>query len=161
MKNKNCKIYISVFAVLCGFVANSQTANISSGGNFSGSGGTINFSIGQISYTNENGSGGMINQGVQQPFEIYLLGINNYPSILLTITAYPNPTTSLVNLSITEYAIENLDYKLLDLNGRLLFSKKIETADTQIQFENYPSGTYLLEITNDYKTIKTFKIIKK
>lgn len=160
MKTKNYLFYLSVLMLLICSVGQAQTATLSSGGNGSGSGGVVNYSIGQVSYTNETSSGGTISQGVQQPFEIFTLGDDNYPTIFLTMILFPNPTTSLVNLKINDYSFENLDYKLFDLNGRILESKIIQNSNTEIQLEKYAGGTYLLEIIENNKIIKTFKIIK-
>ena len=42
----------------------------------------------------------------------------------------------------------------------MIADKKITQGETQIQLENYPSAIYLLNINQDNKSIKTFKIIK-
>lgn len=42
------------------------------GGNATGSGGTVNYTVGQAAYTTQTGSNGTITQGVQQPFEIWI-----------------------------------------------------------------------------------------
>jgi hypothetical protein len=73
---------------------------------------------------------------------------------------YPNPTTSLVNLKIDNFNLANLSYQLFDGIGRLITDKKITEDETQIQLENYPSAIYLLNVNQENKTIKTFKIIK-
>ena len=40
------------------------------GGNASGSGGSVSYSVGQAVYTTNTGTNGSVPQGVQQPFEI-------------------------------------------------------------------------------------------
>ncbi|MGC8754863.1 MAG: hypothetical protein ACP5QJ_07625, partial [Thermosulfidibacteraceae bacterium] len=40
------------------------------GGNASGNGGTVAYSVGQVVYTTNTGTNGSVAQGVQQPFEI-------------------------------------------------------------------------------------------
>ena len=66
----------------------------SSGGNASGSGGTVSYSIGQIVYTTNTGTNGTVAQGTQQPFEISVVtGIEEALNITLQCSVYPNPAT--------------------------------------------------------------------
>ncbi len=149
--------------MLFGFLiqnAQAQKDLIASGGNATGIGGTVSYSIGQVAYTTATGSGGTVNQGVQQPFEIVTLGTDNFPEITLSMTVYPNPTTSIVNLKVGNFNFENLQFNLSDITGKLLESQKINNQETQIQMENLPQAIYLLNVFENNKTIKTFKIIK-
>ena len=101
-----CSIFFTLFS------ANAQQATVTSGGNATGTGGTSSYSVGQIAYTIITGAGGSINQGVQQPYEFFTLGNDDFPEIQLTMTVYPNPTTSLIKLNIQNYGLENLNYEL-------------------------------------------------
>ena len=76
-----------------GLTAKAQQANPAAGGDATGSGGSVAYSVGQIVYTTHTGTTGSVAQGVQQPYEIsVVLGIEN-SLIDLDINAYPNPTT--------------------------------------------------------------------
>lgn len=130
------------------------------GGNASGTNGSVSYSIGQVAFSNQTGANGSVNQGVQQPIEIFTLGTDDFPEITLTMSVYPNPTTSLVNLSIQNYNGENLNYQLFDLNGRLISQQKITQIETPISLENVSNAIYLLYVSRDGKLLKTFKIIK-
>ncbi len=70
MKNK---LLIALFAplVLGSFHVRAQESIVASGGEATGTGGSSSYSIGQVSYTSNQGTGGSVEQGVQQPFEIY------------------------------------------------------------------------------------------
>lgn len=140
--------------------ANSQQNVVTAGGNSSGSGGSVSYSIGQIDYTTTSATGGTVSQGIQQPFEIVTLYGEQFTEISLQMVLYPNPTTSFVNLKIDNFNMDNLSYQLINLNGKLIVDKKITESETQIQLENYPSAIYLLNVNQENKTIKTFKIIK-
>jgi hypothetical protein len=64
------------------------------GGNASGSGGSVSYSVGQIVYTTNTGDNGTVAQGVQQAYEISAVtGIEEANNISLIVSAYPNPTT--------------------------------------------------------------------
>lgn len=45
-----------------------QRGNVSSGGNATGSGGSVSYSVGQVFFSSNSGASGSINQGVQQSF---------------------------------------------------------------------------------------------
>lgn len=137
-----------------------QESITASGGNATGSGGSASYSVGQVAYAYATGSNGSVSQGVQQPFEIFTLGVDDFPAITLMMMVYPNPVTSLANLKIENLATENLEYQLYDLQGKLLSNRKITQDETQINMESLASAIYLLKIFDSNKLIKTFKIIK-
>ena len=129
---------------------------------FSGPGGASSFTIGQVFYTiNAPSSAGFVSQGVQQAFEIQTLSNPDLLTVQLKAVTYPNPTTDYVVLKITDIALENLQYTLFDINGKTIVSKAINSFSTQITMKNFVIGMYLLKLTKNNQTIKTFKIIKK
>jgi hypothetical protein len=77
--------------------------------------------------------------------------------------AYPVPTNDIVTIDLSLPVSGDYNIILYNLNGNVLQNKKqrFVKGDNSIQ-ENlhpYPSGVYLLQITNT-KFVKTFKIIK-
>lgn len=149
--------------LLFGFIipkVHSQNAALASGGESTGSGGKVSFSVGQIAYTNANGSNGSVNQGVQQPVEISTLGKDEFPAITIGMSVFPNPTPNNITLKILDMPNENLSYQIIDLSGKLILNDKISTPETFIKIENLNASTYLLSVVNNNRTIKTFKIIK-
>ena len=76
--------------------------------------------------------------------------------------AYPNPTTDLLNLVVSDDKWNNLSYQLFDINGRILTDlKKITASERSVSMQELQRGIYFLAINSENKTIKTFKIIKK
>jgi hypothetical protein len=137
-----------------------ESVNVS-GGNATGSGGSVSYTIGQTFYTTNTGSNGSVAEGVQQPFEIsVVIGIEEANGINLSVSAYPNPTTDYLQLKVEREKLENLSYQLFDLNGKLLESKKIVSNETSIVMSNLVPATYFLKINQGNKEIKEFKIIK-
>lgn len=158
MKQK--KVKLSVLLLSLGLSAQAQQATTSTGGNASGSGGTVAYSVGQIVYTTNTGTTGSVAQGVQQPYEIsILLGIDNH-SINLELTAYPNPTTDYLTLNVGNFELLTLNFQLFDISGKLVESRKIISSSETIAMENLPTATYFLKVSNNNKEVKTFKIIK-
>ena len=125
-----------------------------------GTNGSTTYSIGQLDFINATASNGSVTLGVQQPLEIVTLGANDFPEITLTMALYPNPTAGRVTLSISDYDSENMEYQIFDINGREIQKQKIAQKETQITLENLASAIYLLQVSDNKKILKTFKIIK-
>lgn len=137
-----------------------QQSVTASGGEASGSGGSASVSTGQVVYTTISGAGGVVTQGVQQPYEIFVLGKNEHKSILLNAIAYPNPTISQLALRIDSGVLPDLRYELYDLNGRVLSKNIIKDVETIIPVEQFPAATYILKVYSGRFEVKTFKIVK-
>jgi hypothetical protein len=132
-----------------------------SGGNASGSGGTVSYTVGQLLYTTKTGTNGSITEGVQQPFEIsVVVGIDQARDIILKCTAYPNPATDLLILEVEIPDDKNLFFQLYDIMGKLLISKKLIDNKTTIPMSNLAPATYFLKVTDNQIVVKTFKIVK-
>jgi hypothetical protein len=132
-----------------------QQATVVSGGNASGSTGTVSYTIGQIDYTTNTGSTGSAMQGVQQPYEIIPIS-----STEQNISAFPNPTDGLITLSFENYPLINTTYQIYDENGRLLQSNKINLEQTTIDLTEFATAIYFLKIQDGAKELKVFKIFK-
>lgn len=159
MKNKLTPFLLILFSCFCINNGFAQQATVSSGGNASGSGGTVSYSIGQIDYTTNTGSGGSASQGVQQPYEILSIGITNI-AIDLCLSAFPNPSSGLLTLQFENFKLENTCYQLTDMNGKLVETKKLISYQTIIDLNNLLPATYFIKVTTETKELKLFKIIK-
>jgi len=160
MKTNQIKLLITVFLCLGLMQARAQKDVMAAGGNATGSGGSASYSVGQVVYTTATGTNGSANQGVQQPYEIFIVGVDENPGINLQLRVYPNPTSIQVTLDIGSRDPENLVYMLYDLRGKQLESQKIRTELTMITMTNLPSGTYILKVLDGQSLLRTFKIIK-
>jgi len=155
------KIKLSALLLLgFGLTAQAQQATTATGGDATGSGGSVAYSVGQIVYTTHTGTTGSVAQGVQQPYEIsVVLGVEN-SLIDLDISAYPNPTTHHLTLSIGNDISENLHFQLCDLSGKIIERRKISNRTEIIHMENLATGPYFLKVSNANNEVKIFKIIK-
>jgi hypothetical protein len=153
-----CTLFISIISLA---VLQAQEVIPATGGNASGSGGLASYSVGQVVYQSYTGTSGSISEGVQQSYEIAVVtAVKETKGINLSVTAYPNPTTDYLTLSINEFDISNLSYQLFDMQGKLLQSEKITGNQTSIVMSNFIPASYLLKIIEGKKEVKTFKIIK-
>jgi hypothetical protein len=132
-----------------------------SGGNATGTGGSVSFSAGQIVYTTNTGITGTVAQGVQQPFEISIItALRKTEGIILESYVYPNPSRDNLKLVIRTKNFENFSFLLYDMNGISIQDKRINSEETEIIMESLSSSVYFLKIMSGKKEIKIFKIIK-
>lgn len=156
------KKYVLFIAIILSFSSMiAQNAVVTNGGEATGPGGQVSFSIGQLTFQHEIGSNGSVLEGVQQPYEISVVGIDENPEIVLDAVVYPNPTMHSVVLRIdTENVTEAYDVLLCDVTGKVLKTLKVTDVKTLIEMETLPEGVYFLKIFNQNQSVKTFKIIK-
>ncbi len=137
-----------------------QTSVNASGGDASGSGGTVAYSVGQVVYTSNSASTGTVDQGVQHAYEIYTVSIKEI-AMNISLTAFPNPTTENLTLRISDYNNEKLSYQLFDLQGKALNTGQIVGPQTLINMNSLPRATYFLNVLDqENKKVQSFKIIK-
>ncbi len=155
-------ILSALFLLFIGFILQAQEVIPTSGGSANGSGGSVEYTVGQNFYTTNFGTNGSVAQGVQQPFEISVVsGTNDIDGIALFCSAYPNPTTDYLTLKIESITVENLTYQLFDVSSKLIESKKIIGNETSIQTGNLIPAIYFLKVNQGNIIVKTFKIVKK
>ena len=153
---------LSFLAFLLSLSVNAQTAHqvlSATGGDATGSGGTVAYSIGQIVYSTNTGTTGSVAQGVEQAYEIYSVGIIE-TALNISLSVFPNPTSDFLTLKVQYYNNEALSYNLLDEQGKLVLNEQIITQDTQVAMSTLARGAYFINIVQANKKIQTFKIIK-
>ena len=153
---------LSFLAFLLSFSVQAQTSHqvlSATGGDASGSGGTVAYSVGQIAYTTSTGTTGSVAQGVEQAYEIYSVGIKE-TALNISLSVFPNPTSDFLTLKVQDYNNEALSYSLLDEQGKFVLNEQITTQDTQIAMSTLARGSYFINIVQANKKIQTFKIIK-
>ncbi len=142
--------------------SNAQQAITTTGGNATGTGGSVSYSVGQIAYQALTGTTGSAYQGVQQPYEISVVtAIDNSVPVSLECLVYPNPVSGLLRLVVGSNENDKLSYQLYNIYGILLLDKRIENTETEIDLGNFSSSVYFLKVIRNKEDVKVFKIIKK
>lgn len=158
MKSK--KSIVSFMAIVGLSSAYAQESVNASGGNATGSGGTISYSVGQVAYTSNSSNTGSVAQGVQHAYEIFTLGVEE-TALNISLTAFPNPTMENLTLQISDFNNEKLSYQLYDMQGKQLIQGEVIANKTEINTSSLPTASYFIDIVNqENKIVKSFKIIK-
>ena len=162
MKNKTLFFLAFLLSFLLSFSMNAQTSHqvlSATGGDASGSGGSVAYSVGQIVYTTSTGTSGSVAQGVEQAYEISSVGIKE-TALNISLSIFPNPTSDYLTLKVEDYNNEALSYHLLDEQGKLVLNEQITNQVTQVAMSNLARGAYFINVLQENKKIQTFKIIK-
>ena len=159
-KNNSRPILLLTAGLLWGSLAQAQESANASGGDATGIGGSVTYSIGQVVYTTNTGSAVNVAQGVQHAYEIFTVGIMER-ELNISLIAFPNPTTENLILQISDNNNEKLSYQLFDMQGKQLSKGQIVTIKTQINMNSLPSATYFINVVNqENKTVQSFEVIK-
>ncbi|MFM9987618.1 LamG-like jellyroll fold domain-containing protein [Flavobacterium sp.] len=73
------------------------------------------------------------------------------------LTVYPNPSSDVFSIN----SDTNGTIVVYDLIGKIIKSETIDLGITKLDLSNYPSGIYLMKVTNDSNQTKTMKLIKQ
>jgi hypothetical protein len=160
---KNTLSFIAFFIVFSTVLFSQETIP-AGGGEATGNDGSASYTVGQVFYQVHNGEGGTANEGVQQPYEIFVItSIENIPDISVIIVAYPNPVTDnlmLVIKDLIDFPLETFHFRLSDINGRVIQSDIVAGRQTRIDMHNLPPAVYFLKVTDNIRELKTFRIVK-
>ena len=152
-------VLIVLFSIkFTGLIAQNTTA--ATGGEATGNGGIVSYTIGQTFINVNTGDSGYIIEGVQQPYEISITLIKNSEDTNPDIKIYPNPTSSYLNLNVGNNYTVDMSYKLYDADGKKIQSNDINNKGVHIKMGTYSPGTYFLKVFKGKNEIKVFKIIK-
>jgi hypothetical protein len=134
-----------------------QRGAVSAGGDATGAGGSISYSIGQVGYTAVSDQVGTSSAGVQQPLEYLVLVVDEEAAGAAQLV--PNPTSAGVQLTLSWEPGTTQFYVLLDAAGQVLRTAPITGPIMDIPLGDLPSAIYLLRVEGGGG--HTFRIIKQ
>ena len=85
------------------------------------------------------------------------LSVEGFEAFASKVKLYPNPTSANVNVSYDTTFGTIEDYKITDLQGRIIFSNQLNGNDKDIDLSGIKSGVYLAT----FKTVAGYTITKK
>jgi hypothetical protein len=130
------------------------------GENFKNSKIELCWSIGEVITETYSNQTNFISQGFHQSkFEIINLIDDLSPEVQVKI--YPNPTFGGVTMQFNNEDIQGLSYKVVDLNGRILYANSINSNIEQLDLNNCSQGIYLLYIFSTSKKINSVYKLRK
>lgn len=141
-----------------------QQAVNTSGGEASGTSGSLSYSVGQICFTTVESTSGSLAQGVQISVE-EVDDQSGFESnqLLANLKVYPNPVSDFLVVQLTNQQtdLSELSYMLYSVDGKLLKTSALPDAETEIDLGDLSSGNYFFKLISNNQVIKTFKISKR
>lgn len=135
------------------------------GGNTSNEHGSVSFSVGQMVYSAYSTNDCKVSEGVQQPFEIFVITfIKEIDGLDLQLSAFPNPVYDQLQLLVTGkdcLLLSDLYYQLFDIQGKYLKTGRITDDISLIDMSGSKPGIYFLQVNASGGRIGLFKIIKR
>jgi len=122
---------------------------------------SISWTLGETiipTFTSQDGSL-ILTHGFQQKLLITTVAENILNPVQVTV--FPNPASEVINIEFDTPVDGEISLFLLDTQGKLVKTEKIEAATTnkQINMQDLPSGIYYLRLTKG-KLVNVYKVVK-
>ena len=152
----NKLIFCSSFLFCSSLMA--QERSVASGGEASGTGGTVSYTIGLPDFQTYSGTSGTISEGVQQAYELLSVNVHEWDKDFI-LKLYPNPVTDYLIIEVPETDAE-LTYNILSHSGQLLKSGNLSEIKTSIEVRSFVSEGYFIEIRKNNQLVRHYQFIK-
>lgn len=148
---------LPIFVLSVGYLS-AQQRTTGSGGEAASSGGTVSYSIGLIDYSNQSSSSGNLTGGVQQPYELFALSVDEW-DMNWNLSVFPNPTTNLLFVE-SETSIDGLTYAIMDVSGKLIQQGILSELKNTVDLSSLANANYLFQIRVKESNVRTYQITK-
>lgn len=149
--------FLIPFLFLCQGIQAQDRIN-SAGGEATGVTGHISYSIGLVDYLNLHNSTASISEGLQIPYEIYPVSINELEGAF-NVNLYPNPVASHLSIDIPAY-LGTVTLQIHDVTGNLIVEKVVSHMHEEIDLSTLANSTYILTILSHNQKSQSYQIIK-
>lgn len=149
---KRTFILISVFASLAGLQsAKAQTVLNATGGTRTIGTRVFDWSVGEMALVNTSTTSKIIaTQGLLQNNIMIKQGVGG-TDIGNKLAVFPNPASSVVNLRYTSATSGELNYRLMDIVGRVLITNSADISNgvtnLQLSIADLAAASYMLEVS--------------
>jgi len=122
---------------------------------------SISWTLGETiipTFTSQDGSL-ILTHGFQQ--KLLITAVEETLEEGVKVTIFPNPASELVNIQFQSASDTEIILYLLDSQGRLVKTEKIEaaTVEKSVNLQDLPAGIYYLRLTKG-KLINVYKVVK-
>ena len=149
-----------LLCVLGGIQLSAQQGATASGGEATGPGGSISYSIGQPFYQTAFSPDYTLQAGVQQAYEISEVSSVWTLGGTVELSVFPNPTSDYLRVVVQSEELLEWQCRVYDLGGRLIQIHQSTDSALLLPFQTLAAGTYLVEVRVAENQSKTFQIIK-
>ncbi len=90
--------------------------------------------------------------------QIGTTSVNQLDTSTIDISLSPNPCNELFIVQLNNYLPERMELSLLNLEGKIIAQKRLYEGSNLIDTELYPSGVYIIEVTERRKKVFSSKL---
>jgi len=94
--------------------------------------------------------GNQFYEPAEEEFEFDIVHVLGTKENLLEIKIYPNPTSSFITLS-KGLNSKNIQFSLIDLNGKVIQKGMVISAETQLKLQNINAGIYVIRMDDGHR----------
>lgn len=151
-------------ATLAFFSINAQNQEVvsSAGDHYDNGTVQISWTLGEIVTETASDGNNIITQGFHQSnLTITKIDEDYLNNINASVNIFPNPTSDLATIELTDVESANFIYELNDNKGKTIIKKNFDSGTEVIDFSQYAASIYYIRIyskSGDYS--ETFKVIK-
>jgi hypothetical protein len=149
---------LAAWLLLVPAISKAQQLTGSAGGEFTGTTSIVSFSIGEPVTATAAGGAAVLTQGFQQPWADVSTVVGTSPLPEEGIVVYPNPARHVLYISAPGGAASD-GYELVDTDGRLVISGRLDGPLTEVDMTPWAAGAYLLRLSSNLQQpMGTFRI---
>ncbi len=120
---------------------------------------------GGLATTTEKNQNWILTQDFLQPFFLKNSPFEKDTLQEFNLSVYPNPFTDFLNLTINFDALNQVQIRLFDSQGRNAFAKKFnfdgrQTFTYKLNLNGFSDDVYFLQVVVNQQIIKNYKLIK-
>ncbi len=97
---------------------------------------------------------------VSVPFQTWPLSVSGVQGQSSSISAYPNPATDVLQVTISGVLGADASVQLMDVTGKVVYQQVVTQAKMELNISELPSGMYLLKYQDEQRN-ELIKINKK
>jgi hypothetical protein len=155
---RNINLVMLLCLVTCSLY--SQEVVSTSGGQVENSTAQLSWTLGEPIIETVSDGGHTLTQGLHQS-NLLVTAIDEIQRPNFNISAFPNPATDYIELTVERETQDELSFQLFDPNGKLLLEERFANDKAIIQTVDLLPAMYFITIKEGQDNIQTFQIIKK
>lgn len=138
-----------------------QQVIASAGGHYEDSEIQVSWTLGETVISTIESTDYTLTQGFHQP-TYTVTEIKEKSHENFNVKVFPNPSTDIINISVTDQDINALEINLMSVEGKSLINQDILGTAGTIDLSGIAPGSYMISVKEqDGNMIKTFVIIKE
>ncbi|MCZ2249019.1 MAG: T9SS type A sorting domain-containing protein [Bacteroidia bacterium] len=132
----------------------------SAGGAGSSAMGSLEWTVGEAVINTATDGNFTLTQGFHQPLLVIPTDVQSIEANA-AYSVFPNPTADYVRVKFNTDKNQSCNYKLFDIEGKIIREGVVTTQNPDISFLNMASGKYIISLFNTHHKTQNFSIIKQ